>query len=74
MLEVRFQEVLGHTILTEICNARLERVKQLLEKTDMKVKEIADACEFGTDGYLCRFFLKKMGMTISEYRNQTKSK
>ncbi len=74
VLEVRFQEVLGHTILTEICNARLERVKQLLEKTDMKVKEIADACEFGTDGYLCRFFLKKMGMTISEYRNQTKSK
>ncbi|MDO4575695.1 MAG: DNA-binding transcriptional regulator, partial [Planctomycetia bacterium] len=72
MLEVRFQKVLGRSVLTEICRARLDRVKNLLLKTDMKVHEIAEACEFGTDGYLCRFFQREAGMTISEFRRQNR--
>ncbi len=73
LLEIRFQNVLGRSILQEISSARLERVKQLLLKTDLKVREIAESCEFGTDGYLCRFFLRESGQTISEFRkNQTK--
>ncbi|MDO4582847.1 MAG: DNA-binding transcriptional regulator [Planctomycetia bacterium] len=70
VLEVRFQNVLGRSVLSEICRARLERVKNLLLKTDMKVREIAEACEFGTDGYLCRFFLREAGMTITEFRKE----
>ncbi|MDO4570844.1 MAG: DNA-binding transcriptional regulator [Planctomycetia bacterium] len=70
VLEVRFRKALDRTILSEINRARVERVKQLLANTDMKVSEIAEACEFGTDGYLCRFFLRETGMTIGEYRRQ----
>lgn len=70
LLEIRFQNVLGRSILQEISRARLDRVKQLLEKTDLKVREIADVCEFGTDGYLCRFFHRETGQTISEFRTQ----
>ncbi|MDO4627846.1 MAG: DNA-binding transcriptional regulator [Planctomycetia bacterium] len=73
VLEVRFRESLNVSVLTRIKAARLERVKQLLDKTDMLVYEIAEACEFGSDGYLCRFFQRETGMTIKEYRKKKES-
>ncbi len=70
VLETRFRRIVGQSVLENICAQRLERVKQLLLKTDMKVSEIAEACEFGTDGYLSRFFRRESGMTISEFRTR----
>ncbi len=70
VLEVRFKAVRGHSVLTEINQARLARVKQLLKETNMKIREIAEMCGFGTEGYLCRFFRRETGVTLGQYRKQ----
>lgn len=72
VLEVRFKNALGHTVLAEINMARLVRVKQLLRETDLKIREIAEMCGFGTEGYLCRFFRRETGVTLGQYKKQLK--
>ena len=69
-LEMRFQQHLRRSILSEINRLRLERIKLMLGDRSMTVAEIAFACGFETEAYLCRFFRKATGHTTSEYRKQ----
>lgn len=70
VLEMRFRKVLGRSILEEINHRRLERIKNMLTKTDMKVYEIAEVCGFCSSSYLSRFFRRETGMTIAEFLHQ----
>ena len=66
--EMRFRKATGQSILEAIQAARLERVKELLRNPDQQIKAIADFCGFKSPTALCKFFLKKTGMTMSAWR------
>ena len=43
-------------------------MKMLLETTDMSVKEIAGCLNFEDGSYMCRFFKRHTGISLTEYR------
>ena len=68
-LQRLFRDILGHTLQDEIINARLEVVKILLRTSGRTIKEIADACEFGSPTALMLLFKKRTGLSCGDYRH-----
>ena len=60
----------GGTLSNYIIRKRLDKICELLEKTDMPVTEIADSMGFASKSYLYTFFKNYMGVTPNEYRKQ----
>ncbi|MCE9553744.1 MAG: substrate-binding domain-containing protein [Planctomycetes bacterium] len=67
-LERRFQELLGHTPGEEIQRVRLEKAKELLEKTQFSISRIALMVGFEETAPFTRFFTKQTGISPSKYR------
>jgi YesN/AraC family two-component response regulator len=59
---------LGKTFVDALTELRIEKAKQLLEKSDLKTYEIADAIGIGDPHYFSTIFKKTTGMTPSSYR------
>ena len=70
LAEIRFRKAFNTSILEEIRNTRLERVKRLLSDTDLTLSEICDRCNYQTDIHLRRLFKKRFGITMREFRHQ----
>jgi LacI family transcriptional regulator len=68
LIEMRFREVLGHTVLDEIRRVRLERVCRLLKESDLPICEITRACGFDNQSCLGRLFRQRHECTMREYR------
>ena len=68
LVEMRFREKLGHSILQEIRNVRLEHVCTLLKETDKTIGDITSECGFESESYLGVIFKKKFGRTMRDYR------
>ncbi|MDD4871089.1 MAG: DNA-binding transcriptional regulator [Kiritimatiellae bacterium] len=68
LAEIRFRKTCRHSILDEIQNVRLERVKRLMTETDFSIREITDRSGYQTDDHLRRMFKRHFGMTMQEYR------
>jgi LacI family transcriptional regulator len=69
-LEMRFQKHLHRSVLSEIIQQRLGRIKLMLNDNALTVHNIALACGFESEAYLCRFFRRETGQTMSEYRKK----
>ncbi|MDO4573732.1 MAG: DNA-binding transcriptional regulator [Planctomycetia bacterium] len=74
VLEIRFRKATGHSILEEVNRLRLERVQNMLLKTEMKIHEIAETCGFCTSSYLSRFFRREAGMSIADFLKKEKKR
>ena len=70
LAELRFRAVLGHSLLDEIQNSRLERVERLLRETDLPLTEVCIRGGYSTDVHLRRIFKKHFGCSMREYREQ----
>ena len=70
MADIRFAQVVGHTILEEIHAVQLERAKQLLLEPNQLLKSISDFCGFSHPNSLRKFFLKETGLTLSGWRKK----
>ncbi len=57
-----------------ITRKRIEKAKEMLRKTEMTVKEIAEECGYSYSNYFIKVFSKKTGMTPQEWREETKYK
>ena len=68
-LEARFKKSLGHTPHDEILRVQLQRVRQLLEETDMPLKTIAERAGFKHVAYLSAVFKQHVGIPPGEYRD-----
>ncbi len=68
ILEARFKKLLGHSPHDEILRVQLQRVKQLLEETDLPLKTIADRAGFRHVEYLSAVFKRQIGQPPGEYR------
>ena len=51
---------------------RMERAKDLLNRTSMSIPEVAAASGFGSPEYLATAFKHEAGMTPLKYRNQAR--
>jgi LacI family transcriptional regulator len=67
-LELRFEQVLGRSIRTEIERTRLAWVKRVLIETALPVTRAAELAGFSNPSYLSEVFRREMGETPSEYR------
>ncbi|CAA6692420.1 MULTISPECIES: DNA-binding transcriptional regulator [unclassified Lentimonas] len=70
ILERRFQQAFGRTLLAEIRRVRINRARKLLSETDMQMQDIAEACGYNTYNYLTHIFKRVAGMTPTDYRKQ----
>lgn len=69
LLEMRFREVMGHSILEEIHLARFQRARYLLLETELSSGEIAKLCGYENVHYFYKAFKKMTGKTTTQFRN-----
>ena len=73
-LQLRFQEAaFAGSILNEIQRVQLENVCRMLRMTKRSIKDITFASGFGSLSRLKAIFVKKIGMSMREYRNMAKN-
>ncbi len=70
VLEKRFRETLGRTILDEIRRVRSNLISQMLIETNMSVLEIALSLGFQGTEHIARYFYQEKGMSLIAYRRQ----
>jgi len=68
LVELRFREACGHSLLEEIQNRRLERVCAFLRETNLPIREIGERCGYPTETYLTALFKSRFGTTMRQYR------
>jgi LacI family transcriptional regulator len=69
-LQQRMKRVVGRTIHEEIERMRLARVKELLLKPELTIKQIARETGFSSVQYLTRVFRASVGETPARFRNR----
>jgi len=69
-LQRRFAGILGRSPRQEIVRAQIERVKELLAKTDMPLARIAERAGFGYLECLSRLFKARTRLTPGQYRKR----
>ena len=70
LLERRFRQSLGHSILDEIRHVRIEQVVRMLVETNMSISQIAEALGYPGVEHISRYFRKEKGMSLLAYRKQ----
>lgn len=69
MAEIRFRNVIGHSILQEIRQVRLETAKRLLRNPGLGMNFIANNCGYGSPSAFSIFFREETGQSPSSWRN-----
>ncbi len=70
LLETRFAQAVGRTLLQELTNVRMERARTLLRETFDTVNGIAAACGFTDANYFTKAFRRWHGVSPLKYRDQ----
>ena len=70
LLDLRFREIKGTSVLEALIAVRLENVKALLDSTSLSIGEITTLCRFRTETYLKRLFKARFGLTMRDYRRR----
>lgn len=64
---------LGCTVSEFIGNVKIERAKELLQKTDMTIEDISDGLGFSSPAYFGKVFKRLVGMSPLKYRKMSLS-
>lgn len=70
LIELRFKETLGCSVLEKILDLRIEKAKQLVERTTLPFSQIAYSCGYTTPDGLQLVFRKRLGTTMSAWRSR----
>lgn len=65
-----FKKELGMTFISYVTNLRIEKAKELLTGSDMKMYEISDAVGYNDYAYFSQLFKKHTGQTLSAWRGK----
>ena len=68
LLDLRFREAMGHSVMDEILHVRLERVFDLLRRPEMPISAIADFSGFGSLRALDKLFRSRFGRSLRDWR------
>jgi LacI family transcriptional regulator len=71
-LQRRFKVQLGRTPSDEITAMQLQRIRQMLTETDLKLQVVAERAGFHYVSHLSSFFKSHMAMTPGQYRRQAR--
>lgn len=71
-LSLLFHKKTSYSPLQYLNHLRIQKACQLLDFTDMKINQISSKIGFEDALYFTRIFKKNMGLSPSEYRDQTK--
>jgi LacI family transcriptional regulator len=71
LLETRFLQAVGRTLLQELTGMRMERARTLLRDTSGTVTEIAAESGFGDPNYFTKAFRQRHGLSPLKYRTDT---
>ncbi len=71
VLEIKFNELLSSSILTEIKKIKLSKIRMLLSDTKLTIKQIADEVGFENAKNITRYFRNETGIPPSVYRNRS---
>jgi len=72
-LSLEFQREMGIKPSEFLSNLRMEKAKELLRDTDLRIKDICIAVGYDDDYSFSRVFKKYTGMTASQYREERES-
>jgi LacI family transcriptional regulator len=70
LLDLRFREAMGHSVMDEILHIRLERVFDLLRRPNMPISAIADFSGFGSLRALDKLFRSRYGCSLRAWRKR----
>jgi len=68
LLFLRFKEITGHTVRSEIEAVRLARAQEMLKLTKMTIKEIAQSCGYASAEHFHRVYRSRFGKTPCQTR------
>ena len=74
LLDKRFREVTGKTVLSAIHTAQLENVWDILHTTTLSISDIYTLYHFCSESQLKRLFKATYGMTMSDARHAARRK
>ncbi|TAH66820.1 MAG: helix-turn-helix domain-containing protein [Anaerolineaceae bacterium] len=63
-----FKEETGENFIEYLTNMRIEKAKELLEHSDLNIKNICVDTGYSDPNYFSRIFKKQVGVTPTEYR------
>ena len=66
-----FKKEIGITFINYVTNLRIEKAKEYLTNTDMKMYEVSGAVGYHDYAYFSQIFKKHTGTTLSAYRKNT---
>ena len=64
-----FKEESGYNFIEYLTNVRMDRAKELLDNSDLSMKEICAMCGYTDPNYFSRSFKKNVGVTPTEYKD-----
>ena len=70
MLQKSYKAVYGTTVKDDIAETKLEKAKQLLVESRAPLGEIPGLVGFESAPYFTRFFKRRTGMSMREWRRQ----
>ncbi len=73
-LQKLYGRVFGIGFMDDLIAARIEKAKQLLTMSDLRVNEVAEQCGYQNSTHFMRQFKGKIGVTPSQYRERKKNK
>ena len=74
LLDLRFRELGGGTVLGALTDRRLREVQRLLRETSDRIETICDAAGFGDAAGLRRLFRRRFGCSMREWRRRNGGK
>ena len=63
-----FKEATGENFIEYLTNLRIEKAKELLDNTEMSMKEICLEVGYSNPNYFSRIFKKSVGVSPTEYK------
>ena len=63
-----FKEATGQNFIDYLTGLRIDKAKELLETTDMSMKEICVEVGYSNPNYFSRIFKKIVGVSPTEYK------
>ena len=65
-----FKEESGLNFIEYLTNIRIDKAKNLLENSNLSIKEICVSCGYSDPNYFSRSFKKNVGVTPTEYKDR----
>ena len=65
-----FKEESGLNFIEYLTNIRIDKAKELLENSNLSIKEICVSCGYTDPNYFSRSFKKNVGVTPTEYKEK----